>query len=60
MNNQEALDFLPSRPSIRVAVEPFMKSFDLSDCEFSFVRRKFSHLKSERDAFSKRNDISTW
>ncbi|KAI6647665.1 hypothetical protein LOD99_8630 [Oopsacas minuta] len=60
MNNQEAFDFLISQPSIRTAVDSFIQIYDLSDGEFSSIRRRFSKLKSERDAVSKCNDLSTW
>ena len=60
MNNQEALDFLFSQPSIRTAIDTFINNFDLTVGDFSSIRKRFSEFKSERDAFSKRNDLSTW
>ena len=60
MNNQEALDFLNSHSSIRVATQAFMNDFDIPESEFSSIRRRFSEIKSSLDLYRKKNDLDTW
>ena len=60
MNNKEAFEFLNSHSCIRSATETFLSQFELPATDFPSVRRKFSSLKSERNDFNRRSDLSTW
>ena len=60
MENKEALDFLYTKSSIRAATEEFISEFNLPQCEFHTIRRKFGELKSDKDFFVKKNDLATW
>ena len=60
MNNKEAFDFLNSKPSVREATSTFLDIFDLDNEQFCLSRRRFAELKSERDYYRKKANITTW
>ena len=60
MNNQEALDFMKSYSSIREATEVFLLAYKFPDGQSHYIRRKFSQLKSDRNCYARRNELTTW
>ena len=59
MNKREAFDFLNLYQAIRVANKAFMKEFQVEEDEECKIRRRFTDLKSQREAFRKKADLNT-
>ena len=60
MNKKEAFEFLNSHSCIRSATETLLSQFELPATDFPSVCRRFFTLKSERNDFNRRSDLSTW
>ena len=60
MNNKDAYTLLKASSSIRTASGELVRSFELPDSELDSIRKTFSDLKSTRDSYHKKNDLTTW
>ena len=60
MNNKDAYTLPNSSSSNRAASGELIRSFELHYSELDCIRKKISDLKSTRDSFLKRNDLTSW
>ena len=60
MNNHEAFEYLIEYEKPAIASRNYIELFNLDNSNFNTLKNKFNRLKTVRQTYLRRKDLSTW